>query len=181
MVRVTLPTHARLMRAAAAMQNKSGAYTSMDAAINTALDAWEKTENLPEKEAAYNLLGNIEAFAKTLGEAGYLHGKAIVIVPLYAERRFDIFAPSYIVDSCPDRWELVGSFALPDQNNHVIIKQSDGALYLEKMLAHNHNAYLTPHKNEAMIFDSPDQAKSFLRQCGHEVGNWIIEPVNRTV
>lgn len=60
----------------------------------------------------------------------------------------------------------------------VVIKQSDGAQYLEKMLAHNHNAYLTPHKNEAMVFDSRDQAKAFLRKCGRDVADWILEPVN---
>ena len=62
----------------------------------------------------------------------------------------------------------------------VILKQRDGSQYLEKMLAHNHNAYLTPHKDEAMVFDSYDQAKAFLRKCGHEVGNWILEPVNES-
>ena len=67
-----------------------------------------------------------------------------------------------------------------EANKQVIIKQSDGALYLEKMLAHNHNAYLTPRKDEAMVFNSRDQAKAFLRKCGHEAGNWIIEPVNES-
>ena len=64
-----------------------------------------------------------------------------------------------------------------EANEPVIIKQSDGAQYLEKMLAHNHNAYLTPQRDKAMVFDNRDQATAFLRKCGHEVGNWIIEPV----
>lgn len=83
--------------------------------LDLVLDAFEKSnvENLQEKEAAYNFLCNLEAFAKTLGEAGHLHGKVFVIVPLYFERRFEIFTPSYIVDSSPDRWELAGSFDLP--------------------------------------------------------------------
>ena len=63
-----------------------------------------------------------------------------------------------------------------EANEPVIIKQSDGAQYLEKMLAHNHNAYLTPQRDKAMVFDNRDQATAFLRKCGHEVGNWIIEP-----
>ena len=66
--------------------------------------------------------------------------------------------------------------AIDEARAQVIIKQSDGALYLEKMLAHNHNACLTPHRDEAMVFDNRDQATAFLRKCGHEVGNWIIEP-----
>jgi hypothetical protein len=68
-------------------------------------------------------------------------------------------------------------FELENATQPVIIKQSDGALYLEKMLAHNHNAYLTPLRNEAMIFDSREQATAFLHKCGHEIGNWIIEPM----
>jgi len=83
--------------------------------LTVLMDAFEKgnVENLQEKEAAYNFLCNLEAFAKTLGEAGHLHGKVFVIVPLYFERRFEIFTPSYVVDSSPDRWELTGSFDLP--------------------------------------------------------------------
>ena len=64
-----------------------------------------------------------------------------------------------------------------EANEQVIIKQSDGAQYLENMLAHNHNAYLTPQREKAMVFDNRDQATAFLRKCGHEVGNWITEPV----
>lgn len=63
-----------------------------------------------------------------------------------------------------------------ESNEQVIIKQSDGSQYLEKMLAHNHNAYLTPERDKAMVFDNRDQAAAFLRKCGREVGNWIIEP-----
>lgn len=64
----------------------------------------------------------------------------------------------------------------PEPTQPVIIKQSDGSLYLEKAFAHNHNFEMTHYRNDAMVFDSSDQAKAFLRQCGHEVGNWIIEP-----
>ena len=42
------------------------------------------------------------------------------------------------------------------------------------------NFFLTDDRNAAMVFDSPDKAKEFLRKCGHEVGNWILEPVNET-
>ena len=58
----------------------------------------------------------------------------------------------------------------------VVIMQSDGSQYLEKMMAHDHSAYLTPQKDEAMIFDNRDQAIAFLRECGHDVSNWIIKP-----
>ena len=58
----------------------------------------------------------------------------------------------------------------------VVIMQSDGSQYLEKMMAHNHSAYLTPQKDEAMVFDNRDQAIAFLRKCGHDVSNWIIKP-----
>jgi len=58
----------------------------------------------------------------------------------------------------------------------VVIMESDGSQYLEKMMAHDHSAYLTPQKNEAMVFDNRDQAIAFLRKCGHDVANWIIKP-----
>lgn len=71
----------------------------------------------------------------------------------------------------------VDNIADAEAKEQVIIKQIDGSQYLEKMLAHNHNAYLTPQRDKAMVFDNRDQATAFLRQCGHEIGNWIIEPV----
>ena len=58
----------------------------------------------------------------------------------------------------------------------VVIMESDGSQYLEKMMAHDHSAYLTPQKNEAMVFDNRDQAITFLRKCRHDVANWIIKP-----
>lgn len=72
---------------------------------------------------------------------------------------------------------VVDDIADAEANEQVIIKESDGSQYLEKMLAHNHNAYLTPQRDKAMVFDNREQAAAFLRKCGHEVGNWIIEPV----
>ena len=70
----------------------------------------------------------------------------------------------------------VDNIADAEAKEQVIIKQIDGSQYLEKMLAHNHNAYLTPQRDKAMVFDNRDQAAALLRKCGHEVGNWIIEP-----
>lgn len=61
----------------------------------------------------------------------------------------------------------------------VIIKQSDGALYLQSSSVATANFGMTHHKQEAMVFDSHDQAKAFLRQAGREVGDWILEPVNQ--
>ena len=117
-VNFDLDTYERLSKLAAQlrMDNPGGGFVSMSAAVAVLLDGFEKNNvaNLEEKEAAYNFLCNIQAFNKTLLEAGHLHGKAFVIIPRYAERRFEIFIPSYIVDSSPDRWELVGSFALPE-------------------------------------------------------------------
>ena len=70
----------------------------------------------------------------------------------------------------------VTSVYTPDLQTQVVIMQSDGSRYLEKMMAHNHNAYLTPQKDEAMVFDNREQAIAFLRECGHDVANWIIKP-----
>lgn len=70
----------------------------------------------------------------------------------------------------------IASVYTPDLKAQVVIMQSDGSQYLEKMMAHNHSAYLTPQKDEAMIFDNRDQAIAFLRKCGHDVSNWIIKP-----
>jgi len=72
----------------------------------------------------------------------------------------------------------VDNIADAEAKEQVIIKQIDGSQYLEKMLAHNHNAYLTPQRDKAMVFDNRDQAAALLRKCGHEIVNWIIEPVN---
>lgn len=95
------------------------------------------------------------------------------------QRNGRVYAPQFL-DMLLDHWERVqvhgNTITTATSSQHVIIKQSDGALYLEKMLAHNHNAYLTPYKDEAMVFDSREQAKAFLRKCGHEAANWIIEP-----
>lgn len=44
MVRVTNPTHAALMRVAAAIQTKTGGYTSMDAAIQALIEGWWRGE-----------------------------------------------------------------------------------------------------------------------------------------
>ena len=70
----------------------------------------------------------------------------------------------------------ITSVYTPDLKAQVVIMQSDGSQYLEKMMAHNHNAYLTPQKDEAMVFDDRDQAIAFLRECGHDAANWIIRP-----
>lgn len=70
----------------------------------------------------------------------------------------------------------VTSVYTPDLRTQVVIMQSDGSQYLEKMLAHNHNAYLTPEEDEAMGFDDREKAIAFLRKCGHDVANWIIKP-----
>lgn len=46
MVRVTNPTHAALMRVAAAIQAKTGGYTSMDAAIQVLIEGWGELERI---------------------------------------------------------------------------------------------------------------------------------------
>lgn len=58
----------------------------------------------------------------------------------------------------------------------VIVKSIDGSLYFKGAVAHNHNFYLSSDKTEAMVFANHDQAAAFLRRCGHEISNWIIEP-----
>lgn len=71
----------------------------------------------------------------------------------------------------------VTSVYTPNLGTRVVIMESDGSQYLEKMMAHNHSAYLTPQKDEAMVFDNRDQAVAFLRKCGHNLANWIIQSV----
>jgi hypothetical protein len=70
----------------------------------------------------------------------------------------------------------ITSVYTPDLKAQVVIMESGGSQYLEKMMAHNHSAYLTPQKDDAMVFDDRDQAITFLRKCGHDVANWIIKP-----
>lgn len=61
----------------------------------------------------------------------------------------------------------------------VRIKDSDNR-YINNATVATTNLFMTHERGEAMVFDNYDQAKAFLRKCGHEVGNWIIEPVNES-
>lgn len=77
-----------------------------------------------------------------------------------------------------DEIEIAVLDAVLEECRPVIIKQSDGALYLQNSGIATANFGMTHDRSEAMIFDSPDQANAFLRQSGREVGEWILEPVN---
>jgi len=66
---------------------------------------------------------------------------------------------------------------LEPENNPVIIKDRVNR-YLSNATVATANLFLTNYRPEAKVFDSRDQATAFLRQCGREVGDWIIEPVN---
>jgi hypothetical protein len=167
----------------------------------------------------FNTLENIQAFAKTLGEADQLRGKAFVLIPFWDENRIDICTPSYRVESSPDQWDVVGSFSIDKSKNGecsgfcglnycdengcveskpislrayiadaeasdpnlqpVRLKDGDNR-YINKATTATTNLFLSDDRIEAMVFDSPDQAKAFLRKCGHAVGNWIFEPVNES-
>lgn len=50
MVRVTTPTHVALMRVAAAIQAKTGGYTSMDAAIQVLIEGWGELERIAKSD-----------------------------------------------------------------------------------------------------------------------------------
>lgn len=63
------------------------------------------------------------------------------------------------------------------QAQSVIIKQSDGALYLQKTSSNFASFVMTHYKEDAMIFESFNEAKAFLRKCHRPAGDWIIEPV----
>jgi hypothetical protein len=93
------------------------------------------------------------------------------------QRSGRVYAPQFL-DAMMDLWEeYTRRETESNESQLAIIRQSDGALYIERALAHNHNFEMTHHRNEAMIFDSSDQAKVFLRKCGRDAGEWIIEPV----
>lgn len=81
--------------------------------------------------------------------------------------------------------ELIGEWQErnnePGQINPVIIKQSGGGMYLQSSSVATSNFGMTHHRREAMVFDNPNQAKAFLHKSGREVGDWILEPVNRIV
>ena len=65
--------------------------------------------------------------------------------------------------------------AIAEANEQVVIK--DGyCRYMTQSIMAGANFFLTDYKEKAMVFDNRDQATTFLRKCGHEVGNWIIEP-----
>ena len=57
----------------------------------------------------------------------------------------------------------------------VVIKNYNNQ-YVNDSIVATANLFLTDNRTEATIFDSRDQAKAFLRKCGHEAANWIIEP-----
>ena len=65
------------------------------------------------------------------------------------------------------------------QLHPVRIKDGDNR-YVNNAIVATTNIFLTDDRSEAMIFDNHEQAKAFLRKCGHEVGNWILEPVNES-
>ena len=79
--------------------------------------------------------------------------------------------------------KMVTSAALKDiASNYqpVRIKDSDNR-YINNATVATSNLFMTDKQSEAMVFDSHEQAKAFLRNCGHEVGNWIIESVNESI
>jgi hypothetical protein len=181
-----LDTYERLSRLAAQLRidNPGGRFVSMSEAVGLLLDK-QKNQSDRTERIALEIATHIAE--KQIGTAK--HAKAGTIDPnhidpdmladdwamfikqKFSEQESNISLKSYIANA-----EANDPQYLEPENGQVIIKQLDGALYLEKMLAHNHNAYMTPHKDEAMVFDSHDQAKVFLRKCGHEAANWIIEP-----
>ena len=69
----------------------------------------------------------------------------------------------------------VDNIADAESNEQVVIKDGSCRYMTESTMA-GANFFLTDHKEKAMVFDNRDQAAAFLRKCGHEVGNWILEP-----
>ena len=70
---------------------------------------------------------------------------------------------------------VVDDIADAEANEQVVIKD-DSCRYMTESIMAGANFFLTDYKDKAMVFDNRDQATAFLRKCGHEVGNWIIEP-----
>ena len=59
----------------------------------------------------------------------------------------------------------------------VRIKDGDNR-YVNNAIVATTNLFLTDDRSEAMVFDSPDKAKEFLRKYGRSAEGWILEPVN---
>ncbi len=112
----------------------------------------------------------------------------------YVEKHGRTYAPGFLT-VLMDKWEEAGMVAsaidacmqsLPnvslrayiadiEVNDQVVIK--DGAnRYISNTNQATANIFMAEHRGEAMVFDNRDQATAFLRKCGHEVGNWIVEP-----
>lgn len=62
---------------------------------------------------------------------------------------------------------------------HVRIKDSDNR-YINNATIATTNLFMTHERGEAMVFDSPDEAKAFLRKWGRSAEGCIFEPVNET-
>ncbi len=112
----------------------------------------------------------------------------------YVEKHGRTYAPGFLT-VLMDKWEEAGMVAsaidscmqsLPnvslrayiadaETNDQVVIKDGSCRYMTESTMA-GANFFLTDYKKKAMVFDNRDQATAFLRQCGHEIGNWIIEP-----
>lgn len=62
----------------------------------------------------------------------------------------------------------------------VIRSTAASAMYLHKCFAHNNSYELTNWVDEAMVFDSPEQAKAFLKKTKRNEADWTFELVTES-
>lgn len=75
----------------------------------------------------------------------------------------------------PEPVSLRAYIADAEMNERVVIKDGNNR-YIENINPATTNLFMAERREEAMVFDNRDQAAALLRKCGHEAGNWIIEP-----
>ena len=78
-----------------------------------------------------------------------------------------------------DAWEEQQAVyaAIQECREPVRLKDSDNR-YINNATVATSNLFLTDQQSEAMVFDSPDEAKAFLQKWGRSDEGWIFEPVN---
>lgn len=169
----------RFQKMRLAYQAKNGR-TYAPGFLTVLMDAWEQREVVLLHKAVGQYMSNIEYDETALYEYTLWLSKDIKSAMRFKSSESAI---EYLSGSEQNvkEWEVVDFLSGKPENTPVTIKQSDGALYLQSSSVATANFFMTHDRSEAMVFDSPDQAKTFLRQSGRELGEWIIEPVNQTL
>jgi len=97
------------------------------------------------------------------------------------DHKCSLTAPEFLnvaLDAFKERQAVYAAMQDIKELQPVVIKDSDNR-YINTAAVATTNLFLTDDRSEAMVFDSPDKARAFLRKCGRSVEGWIFELVNK--